>query len=156
MATITSPSATSNSATVTTTKWWILDPTNPASACRPQATQWNPVQIQQTTAHLVLGQNVTNIVGSVTMHPDFNATFELFDNSTYNAFEKLLGLGKALFISNSATPLDSGYYLVGPQSGGLSMGLGVRAKDSQLLPSTSAAPHRTVQVTAVAAARPPT
>ena len=154
MATITSQPANSSPVRVTTTLWWELDPTDPSTAVAAQPNQWQPVNTEQATAHAVMGVTVLNVVSSVMMEQDFSGTFEIFDASVYTAFQSLLTSGKVVFISSPWGTTDSGWFRIGPASGGLSTGAGVKAKNTQLMPSTANAPHRTVQITAVAAPRP--
>jgi len=155
--TLTSPaSAASSDETLTTSGWWELDPTNPSSAVSAQVTNWQPVNTLPATAHQVMGQKVMNFVQDVPLNQDFSATFEVFHAAIYDALEALLTSGATIFISSPFAATDTGWFKVGPQSGGLSTGNGVQTKQATLLPSTAAAPHRTIQITAIAAARPPT
>ncbi len=150
------PSAPSAQQAVTTSGWWELDPTNPSSAVSAQVTNWQPVNTLPAAAHQVMGQKVMNFVTDVPLNQDFSATFEIFNASTYDALEALLTSSATLFISSPFSATDTGWFNIGPQSGGLSTGAGVQTKQAQLMPSTASAPHRTVQVTAIAAARPST
>lgn len=155
--TLVSPvSAASTPQTLVTSGWWELDPTNPSSAVSAQVTNWQPVNTLPATAHQVMGQSVMNFVTDVPLNQDFSATFEVFHADVYDALEALLTSSAVLFISSPFAATDTGWFAIGPQSGGLSTGAGVQTKQAKLLPSTSSAPHRTIQVTAVAQARPPT
>jgi hypothetical protein len=151
---VSSAAGVSNAAEITSWKWWIIDPTNPSSAVSPQPVQWNPVTTEQSAAHMVMGQPVMSVIANVMLNQDFMGTFELFTQTAYEAFQNLLLSQKTCFIQSSFSATDSGYFRIGPQPGGLSMGTGNRAKDSKLNPSTATSAHRNVAVTAVAAARP--
>ncbi len=148
------PSLPTLAVAVVSTNWWELDPTDPSTATNAQPTQWNPQNTEQSTAHMVMGQVVMNMVANTMLNQDFNATWELFDPGVYTAFQALLNSQKTLFISSPWGPHDSGYYRLGPQSGGLSSGVGNKTKSAQLLASTTSGPHRTIDTTAVAQARP--
>ena len=153
---VSSPQGPASDAVVqNTTKWWELDPTNPSTAVAAQFIQWEPQNTEQSAAHQVLGQQTMNIIASAMMHQDFSAQAELFDPATYDGFQALLVSQKVLFISSPWGKTDTGYFRIGPETGGMSTGYGNKAKNTQLLPSTSAGPHRTVSITAVAQPRPP-
>lgn len=139
-------------ASVTSSGWWELDPTNPGSAVDAQVTQFNPSITEQSAAHQVLGQKTMNIIASAMMATDMTAIFEIFDAPTYTALMALATSQKTIFISD---PFGHSYYFrIAPGPGGMSGGVGNRAHDTQLLPSTAAAPHRTVNITGVAQPRP--
>lgn len=140
--------------TLTSTEWWEFDPTNPSGATHAQPVHWQPVNMEQASAHQVLSQSTMNVVANVVLGQDFEGTFEIFHPAVYTAFQALLVSQQILFISSPWGTTDSGYFRVGPMPGGLSMGMGTQAKQTQLLPSTPSGPHRTVAVTAVAALRP--
>jgi hypothetical protein len=145
---------TSNAVIFTTTEWWEIDPTNPPSAVAAQPTQWQPVNTEQSQAHIVTGQPTMNMVANVVMHQDFQATFETFHVETYQALDTLTKSQRIIFVSSPWGVLDSGYFRFGPQTGGMSTGVGNQTKNTNLLPSTASQPHRTIQVTAVAQPRP--
>lgn len=149
-----SAAGTSASVSLTTTGWWELDPTNVGTAVNANPIEWSPVQIEQSTGHPVMGQNVMNVVASTVLNQDFTGTFELFIAAVYTGFEALLGSGKIVFISSPWGSTDSGYFRIGPTSGGMSTGTGSTVKNTKLMASTSSGPHRTVDVLAVAAPRP--
>lgn len=152
---ITSPPALASAPILTTTSWYHFDPLNPTTtAVVANPTTWTPVNTEQSTAHMVTGQQVLNIVADTMLHQDFAGTFELFDTPTYAAFEALLKSQATIFISSPWGVTDTGYFRVGPQSGGMSTGMGNKTKNTTLLPSTASNGHRTVQVTAVAQNRP--
>lgn len=154
-ATITSaPSAATAPVSLTTTQWWEIDPTNPSSAINANPTDWSPVNTEQSTAHMVTGTQVLLMVADTMLHQDFSGTFEIFANSVYAQFQALLKSQKTVFIQSPWGDTDSGYFRVGPQSGGLSTGMGNKAKDTKLLASTTTANHRTVAITAIAQMRP--
>ncbi|HEX7355248.1 MAG TPA: hypothetical protein VF288_10500 [Mycobacteriales bacterium] len=152
---LSSDAGVSADASVTTTKWWELDPTNPSTAVAAQFTEWNPQNTEQSTATQVLGQTTMVIIASAMMNQDFSGTAEIFDAATYTAFQALLMGQKTVFVSSPWGAADTGWFRIGPQTGGLSSGVGNKAKDTTLHPSTISAPHRTVQITAVAQPRPP-
>lgn len=144
--------STSAGASLSTTAWWELDPTNPAGAVSAQPIQWNPSNTEQSTAHQVLGQATMNIIASAMMGIDMTATMEVFSVAVYAAFYVLLTSQKTIFFSD---PFGFSYYFrIAPGPGGMSSGMGNKAHDTQLLPSTAAGPHRTINVTGVAAPRP--
>jgi hypothetical protein len=145
---------TSNLVTFNTTQWWEIDPTNPPSAVAAQPTQWQPVNTEQSQAHIVAGQPTMNMVANAVMHQDFQATFETFHTDTYQALDTLTKSQRIIFVSSPWGVLDSGYFRFGPQTGGMSSGVGNQTKNTTLLPSTASQPHRTIQVTAVAQQRP--
>lgn len=157
-ATVTSANSASTSATsVTTTGWWEFDPTDVSTAVSAQITQFNPQVTEQSTAHLVMGQSVPNVIANAMGGTDGAATFETFDAPTYNGLQLLLQSQKTIFISNPYGDLHGiDYCRIGPQSGGMSTGMGNKAKSANLHPSTSSAPHHLVQVTWIAQVRPPT
>lgn len=153
--TVTSAAGTSGSVTLTTTNWWELNPVTPATAINAQFIDWSPTQIEQSTGHPVMGQNVMNVVASTVLQQDFTGTAELFTAAVYTGFQALLNSGQTVFISSPWGTTDSGYFRIGIPSGGLSTGTGSTTKTTKLMPSTAAGPHRTVDTLAVAAARPP-
>jgi hypothetical protein len=150
-----SAAATSNSVTLVTTGWWEVDPNNPSSAVSAQAINWEPQVTEQSTAHLVMGQQTPNVVANVMGGLDGQATFETFDPDTYADFQALLTSQSTIWVSSPFGPTDSAYVRFGPQTGGLSSGSGNKVNDSSLLPGTSENMHRTTAVTWVAQARPP-
>lgn len=139
-------------ASLSTTKWWELDPTNPSTAVAAQPIQFNPSNTEQSTAHQVLGQQTMNVIASVMMGTDMTAIMEIFDPTIFSKFYTLLTSQKTVFFSD---PFGFSYYFrIAPGPGGMSSGMGNKAHDTQLLPSTSTGPHRTVAVTGVAQPRP--
>jgi hypothetical protein len=150
----TSAAGTSGSVTLTTTNWWELNPVTPSTAINAQFIDWSPTQVEQSTGHPVMGQNVLNVVASTVLHQDFTGTAELFTAAVYTGFQALLTSGAIVFISSPWGATDSGYFRIGIPSGGMSTGSGSTTKNTKLLPSTSAGPHRTVDTLAVAAPRP--
>lgn len=151
----TSAAGTSGSVTLTTTNWWELNPVTVSTAINAQFIDWSPTQIEQSTGHPVMGQNVLNVVASTVLNQDFTGTAELFTAAVYTGFEALLTSGSIVFISSPWGATDSGYFRIGIPSGGLSTGSGSTTKTTKLMPSTSSGPHRTVDTLAVAAPRPP-
>lgn len=152
--TVASSTVTSSAASISTALgFWELDPLNPSATAVPaQPTQWNPSQTEQSAAHPVLGQQVVNVVAYAVQKTDLSATFELFSAANYTALVLLCTSQRATFISD---PFGFSYYFrLSPAPGGMSMGMGNKAHDTQLQASTSAAPHRVVAVTGIAAARP--
>lgn len=149
-----STAANSNAVGVLTHEWWELDPLNPSSAINAQCIAWNPQVTEQSTAHLVMGQTTPNVVANVMGGLDGTATFELFDDDTYTAFQNLLQSQRTIFVSSPWGPNDSGYVRFGPQTGAMSSGSGNTVKSAQLMPSVLGSGHRTVQVTWVAQPRP--
>lgn len=150
-----SPSTATGPITITTTKWWELDPTNVSSAINAQFISWQPEQVEQSTPHTVLLQQTANIVASAMMLPGFTGQAETFDPTTAAAFEALLASQKTLFVSSPWGVADSGYFRIGPTPEGMSTGVGLKVKSTQLLPSTASAPHRLISIQAVPQPRPP-
>ena len=150
---VSSPAA-SGTVSINTTQWWELDPTNTPSAINAQPLSWNPIQVEQSSANPVLGQQVMSVISSTVLHQDFNATMVMFTANIYTAFQALLISQRTIFISSPFGPNDSGYFRIGPQSGGMSGGSGTTNKNTTLNPSTVAGPYREVAITAIAAARP--
>lgn len=139
-------------ASVSTTMWWELDPTNPSGATAAQPIQWNPSNTEQSTAHQVLGQETMIVISSAMMGIDMTASMELFDAATWSDFYDLATSQNTIFFSD---PFGNSYYFrIAPGPGGMSSGMGNKAHDTQLLPSTSAAPHRTLAITGIAQPRP--
>jgi len=151
----TSAAGTSGSVTLTTTSWWELNPVTVSTAVNGQFIDWSPMQIEQSTGHPVMGQNVLNVVASTVLHQDFTATLWTGSAAVYAGFQALLTSGAIVFISSSFGVTDSGYFRIGIPSGGMSTGSGSTVKNTKLTPSTSSGPVRTVDVVAVAAPRPP-
>lgn len=146
--------ATSGPVTLATTEWWEFDPTDYSTAVAAQPTQWNPLNTEQSTAHPVMGQTTMNVIANTMMRQDFGATFELFDSPTYEALQDLLISQKTIFISSPWGTTDTGWFRIGPQSGGMSTGMGNQTKNTQLLPSVASGAHRTVAINAIAQPRP--
>lgn len=144
----------SNTATVSVTGWWETDPTKPTRAVHAQVTQWNPVQTEASAAHMVMGQTTMNVVANTVLNQDFSATFWIGTATVYAKFVALVQSQRIVFIASPFGPLDSGYFKIAPQTGGLSAGVGNKTRTAQLLASTATQPVRTVQVTAVAQPRP--
>lgn len=153
--TVVSDPGDSASVTQETLGWWEVDPTNPDGAIYAQPTSWNPLQVEQSAAHMVTGLQTMNIVANAMMRQDFNATFTIFDNSTYAVLESLVASQITCFVSSPWGSPDSNWYRFGPQSGGLSTGTGNKTKDTTLHASAAPAGYRDVAVTAVAQPRPP-
>lgn len=152
---ITSATANTSSVTLLTTKWWELDPTDPSTAVSAQIVDFNPQVTEQSTAHLVMGQAVPNVVANTMGKTDGAATFETFDVASYNGLQSLLASQRTIFLSDPfGDQYGVDYVRFGPQSGGMSTGVGNKTKDARLHPSTAAAPHRLTQVTWVAQERP--
>lgn len=157
-ATVVSGTSTSGAATVAVSgnkTWWEIDPTNPPSAANIQFIAWTPVTTEQSTAHQVTGQTTMNIVADTVMNQDFAATAEMFADTDYTTLVALLNSQHTIFISSGWGAIDSGYFRVGPQTGGMSSGVGNQTKNTTLQPSVYGGGHRTVALTAVAQPRPP-
>lgn len=157
---LTSLSGTSGNVTVNTTGWWEFDPTAGTATTNPsvvnaQMVAWTPVQTEQATANPVLNQATMNVAANAMMNQDFSGTVETFSVTAYVGFNQLLTSQKPVFISSPWGALDTGYFRIGPQTGGQSGSSGTTAKTTTLMPSTASAPHRTVSITAVAQQRPP-
>jgi hypothetical protein len=148
-----SAGTTSSNVTLDTYEWWEFDPTDLSTAVAAQVTQFNPQVTEQSAAHLVMGQQTPIVVANAMGLTDGAATFETFDSPTYAGLTKLLRSQKTIFLSS---PFGESYYArFGPQSGGMSGGMGNKTKDAQLHPSTAAAPHHETSVTFIAQPRPP-
>lgn len=150
-----SPSVTSGPVTLVSDQWWEFDPTDPSGAINAQLAEWKPVQTEQSTAHPGTGAQVLTMVANTMLHQDFTGTAELFSDAVSTAFEALLSSQKTLFISSPWGTSDSGYFRVGPMTGGMSMGVGNQTKNTTLNKSIRGAGHRKVDVMAVAQSRPP-
>lgn len=153
--TVASDIGTSNAATLTTNRWWELDPNNPAGAIEAQVIAWEPQITEQSTARLVMGQATPNVVASTMGGLDGQATFETFDPITYQTLRAMLTSQTTIFVSSPWGPTDTTYVRFGPQTGGGGGAGGNKIVDSTLLPSTYANMHRTTQITWAAQARPP-
>ena len=155
--TVVSPPVVSSPVTLNTSppRWWELDPNNPSGAVAAQFIEFEPQVTEQSTAHLVMGQQTPNVVANVMGLNDGQGTFETFDPNTYASIEALLQSQSTIFVSSPWGPVDTIYVRFGPQTGGMSSGSGNKVKDSTLLPSTAAGMHRTTAVTWTAQARPP-
>ena len=153
--TVASDIGTSNAATLTTNRWWELDPNNPAGAIEAQVIAWQPQITEQSTARLVMGQATPNVVASTMGGLDGQATFETFDPITYQTLRAMLTSQTTIFVSSPWGPTDTTYVRFGPQTGGGGGAGGNKIVDSTLLPSTYANMHRTTQITWAAQARPP-
>lgn len=152
---LSSPGMLSSSVSATSTQWWEIDPTNPSSAINAQLTQFNPQVTEQSAAHMVTGQSTLNIIANAMGGTDGAMTFETFTTEIYNGLQLLLQSQKTLFFSDPfGDQYGVTYGRIGPQSGGMSTGMGNKTKSAQLQPSTSAAPYRVVDVTFVAQPRP--
>lgn len=134
---------------------WIFNPLDPFNtACNAQFTGWNPLQVSQSAAHMVTGMATMNLVSDVTLNKDVNFTATTFDEADYEDLIALTVSNQTVFITTLWGANESGYFVVGPQSGGLSMGTGNRTKDTTLHPSVYGAGWRDTNITAVAQARP--
>jgi hypothetical protein len=155
-ASVISATASSSAVHFVTTKCWAFNPLNPsATAIAAQAIQWEPQVTEQSTAHLVMGQSPPNIVASTIGGLDGQGTFETFDQPTYLGLQALLNSQATVFISLPFGGTDSGFFRIGPQTGGMSTGTGNKTLDSTLLPSTIVNMHRTTAITFVSQSRPP-
>jgi len=132
--------------------FWEIDPTNPSSAVRAQPTQWEPQNFEQSAAHVVLGQVTNNVIASAMQASDFNATFITFTAAIYQGLLNLCTSQKTVFISD---PFGFSYYFrLALAPGGLSVGTGNKAHDTQLQASSAAAPYRQITVQGIAQPRP--
>ena len=154
--TLTGPSSQASAqVTLTTGKWWQFDPTDLSTAIAAQVTDFNPQITEQAAAHIVLGQATPNVIANTMGGVDGTATFETFDTPTYQGLTKLLTSQKTVFISDPFGDNQGVTYVrFGPQTGGMSGGSGLKAKDARLHPSTSSAPHHELSVSWVAQPRP--
>jgi hypothetical protein len=142
----------SNSATLVLTKWWEFNPLNLSTAVAAQVTSWSAQVTEQSTAHLVMGQPTPNVVANAMGKTDGVATFETFSNETFNGLEALLLSQATICVSSSFGELH--YVRFGPQTGGMSSGVGNKTKDAKLHPSTAAGPYRATNVSFIAQPRP--
>ena len=143
-------------AALSNTAWWTLDPTNPASAVSASPMAVNVQQTEQSAAHYPVGQpggiSYPTIVSSGFNGEDGSLTWQTFDAPTYASLSALITLGKTVFVSS---PFGEGYYgRIGPMPGGMSTGMGNKARDATLLPSVATAPVRSIGMTFVAQPRP--
>ena len=139
-------------ASVSTTQWWEFDPTDPSGVAEAQPIQWNPSNTEQSTAHQVLGQTTMQVISSAMMGIDMTAIMEVFDAEIWSDFYALATSQKTIFFSD---PFGYSYYFrIAPGPGGMSSGMGNKAHDTQLLPSTAGGPHRTLAITGIAQPRP--
>lgn len=140
-------------ASVSTTLWWELDPTNPASAVAAQPTVWNPQITEQSTAHLVMGQPTSNVVSDVMGGLDGSAEFQVFSAQTYLGLQAILTSQKTIFVSD---PFGLSYYVrFGPQPGADASTGGSKVLDTQLQASSAGGPYRITQTSFVSQTRPP-
>ena len=152
-ATVQSLASSAVGATLITTQWWEVDPTDITTTVSAQPTQFNSSHTEQSSAHGVLGQTTMNVVAYAMQGTDMQATFETFDAPTYTGLRALALSQKTVFISS---PFGESYYFrLAPQPGGMSTGMGNRAHDAQLLPSSAGGPHRVLQLTGISQPRPP-
>jgi hypothetical protein len=152
---VVSPAATSNECSFSTTRWWEINPLDPPSAINAQMQGWEPQTTEASTAHIVNGQAVPNVVADVMGGQDGTATAETFTDAIYAGFQALLTSQATVFVQSPWGPIDTGYVRFGPQTGGLSSGSGNKVKDVTLMPSVVGSGHRSAAVTFVAQARPP-
>lgn len=150
---IQSSGATSGSLQLATVLAWEFDPTNVATAIAAQFDDWTAMRNEQSAAHLVSGQQYPTVIAGAMGAIDLALEFFVSTPVIWQGLENLLISQKTLFISS---PMGSSYYLrAGPQSGGLSSGMGNKVYSSALQPgSTATAPVRKVAVTFVAQPRP--
>ncbi len=136
--------------------WWMVIPTTYTITCNAQPVTFKPQVTEQSTAHLVLGQHYPIVVSSAMGGQDGSVTFETFSATDYTDLQKILQSQQVAFLQNPyATTYTPTYARFGPESGGMSMGYGLKVKTGKLNPSTSGAPHHNTQVTWVAQPRPP-
>ena len=154
---VTSPSATSDEATLSTAGgWWLVDPLNPSSGVSAQLVTYQPAVTEQSTSHLVMGQSTPNVIANAMGGTDGSGTFETFDAVTYNGLQALLQSQKTIYVMDPYGDANGITYVrFGPQTAGLSTGSGNTVKTATLNPSTASGPHRTIDVTWVAAMPPP-
>lgn len=145
---------TSNDVTIDSTNWWTLNPVTPESAINAQFIKFAPVQTEQSTAQVATGATVLTMVADTMLQSDFTGTTEIFSDAVYDAFEALLSSQVTVFISSPWGNSKSGYFRVGPQTGGLSTGVGNQVKNTDLKPSVRGAGHYTVQVNCIRQYRP--
>lgn len=151
-----SEAGTSSQVTLVTNplRWWELDPTDPSTAVSAQLVDWAPVQTEQSTAHAVAGATVLTMVANTMLSSDFTGKAETFDDATSRAFNALCASQKTIFVNSPWGIDDSGYFRIGPQTGGMSTGVGNQARQNKLMPSVYGAGHRTISVSAIAQRRP--
>ena len=151
-----SPAVVSGAVTLSTTEWWQCIPSNVAgTAVNAQFVHWQPVQTEQSTAQPATGSQVLIMVANTMLHQDFTATAETFTDAVYLAFNALLRSQQTIFIQSPFGENDSGWFRVGPQTGGLSTGVGNQAKQTTLKQgSVAGTSYRSVAVTAIAQNRP--
>lgn len=152
---VVSPTSVSNEATITTSSWWEIDPLNTSTAVAAQLISFEPQVTEQSTAHIVSGQQVPNIVANVMGGQDGTAEAWTKDSPTYLGFQAILQSQTTVFVSSPWGPTLGGYVRFGPQTGGMSSGSGNKVQDATLQQSVASAPVFTTAVTWVAQLRPP-
>jgi len=130
----------------------LIDPTG-LSPTFAQITQWNPVQMEQSAAHVVLGQSYPNVIANAMGQTGFTAEFQTFAQTVYDDLEAILTSQKTIYVSMA---YGKNYYVrFGPPPDNMSnMGMGSKVKDAKLQPSTAAGPYYITQATAVPQPRP--
>lgn len=147
------------SATITTTDWWLLEPTTPSSATPVTVTAIQIVQMEQSAVHVPIGDdnadgvNYVSVVSSGFTGLDGTATLQAFSAATYTKLGALATSGKTLYFSSPFG--DHNYIRLGPMPGGMSSGAGNKALDATMQASTPANPKRTMNISWVAQPRPP-
>jgi hypothetical protein len=150
---VSNPGVSSPAITLTFTGAWEVDPTNYSSAVNAQVTQWNPIIMEQSSSHTVMGQSVPNVVANAMGAAGVNAEFQTFTTAAITGLQALLTSQRTIFVSMA---YGVSYYVrfgPTPDSGG--GGAGSKVYDSKLQPSTAAGPYYITTATAVPQLRPP-
>ena len=128
--------ATSGALSLATTMWWELDPTNVGTAVAAQVDQRTVMRTEQSAAHLAMSQAYPTVVANAMGGLDGQLEFFVSTPAVWQALEALLTSQKTVFIS---TPLGTSYYVrFGPQSGGMSSGMGNTVYTSALQQGSTA------------------
>ena len=126
----------------TTDVWWLVNPLDTTLAVSPFVTSFTMTQMEQATAHTVLGQAFPTVVSSVMGGKDGQLTVQTTSSTEWAAIEGVINSRAILWMTNS---LGDGLYVrVGPAPGGMSSGYGLQSKQAQMVRSPSQNPVRTI------------
>ena len=153
---LTGTNGTSGNVTLTTTGWWVFDPTAPSGAVTVTVTALEVVQIEQSAVHIPIGQSdettFPTVMSSGFTGLDGTATIQAFSAATYASVIALALSAKTLLLTS---PFGDLFYIrLGPQPGGMSSGISNKVRDTTMLASTPAHPMRTMALSWIAQPRP--